>query len=172
MANPDPITAPKVVSKSTATDTSTLEGKQTLLVAYVASLAIVGAFLLTLILAFHYATAADTTSVLGVVIPIFSAVIGAVLGGGAGVVAGAAGKKSAQASLAATQSKVESAKAQMKELEDMVKKTFEQMQQNLSSAPGVPAFTLAPQLDSVHIAEFADLDNINSKMGHIKGLLE
>ncbi len=63
----------------------------------------------TLILAFHY-TAADATSVLVVVMLIFSAVVDVVLGGDGGVVAGAAGKKSVQDTLAVTQSTVDGAK--------------------------------------------------------------
>jgi hypothetical protein len=160
------------INSGGGTNAPALTTKQSWLVAYVVSISVLGVVLLTLILAFHYTKAADATSVLGVVIPKFSAVIGVVVGGGAGVAAGSAGKKSVQDNLTATQNKVESAKTQMNQLEDMVKKVFEQMQQNLSSSPGVGALTLGPNLDSTHVADFGDLDSINSKMGHVKGLLE
>lgn len=173
MADSDPHPA-KTGSPSAGDEASSsaMSSRQIWLIAYVVSIAVIGVVLLTLILAFHYTTAADASSVLGVVIPIFSAVIGVVVGGGAGVAAGSAGRKSLQDNLTATKGKVDSAKTQMVELEAMVKKLLEQMQQHLSSPPGVGALTVDLTEDSPHVVEFTQVDNITSKLGHIKGLLE
>jgi hypothetical protein len=76
-----------------------LTGMQVVLTVSLAVLVCGCVVTLTLVLAFHYATSKDTTSVLGVVIPIFSAIIGLVAGGSAGLATGSAGKKATQAAL-------------------------------------------------------------------------
>jgi hypothetical protein len=57
---------------------------------------------------FHY-LATNAKTVLAIVIPAFTAVVGAVLGGGAGVAAGSAGKKTVQNQLATSQGKLKEA---------------------------------------------------------------
>ncbi len=145
---------------------------QLLLIAYVVTLCVVGVMVLTLFLVFHYAKASEATSVLAVVIPIFSAVIGVLVGGGAGAAAGSAGKKAVQNDLTTARNKMEIARRNVDQLHGLYRALASNLQTNLSTVTRSSALLLEPRDDAQVVVQFADVDAINAKIGEIDGLLQ
>jgi hypothetical protein len=127
---------------------TTLTDKQTKLIVYVMTLVILVIAGLTLILAFHYPSGSDTTSVLGVVVPIFTAGIGVLVGGGAGVAAGAAGKQSTQAKLTTSTDTMTSLLDQMTGLEKEVATLSGNLHKHLSHSPGAMTLSIRDMKES------------------------
>jgi hypothetical protein len=142
------------------------------LIAYVVTLCVLGVVILTLVLVFHYAKASDATSVLAVVIPIFTAVIGVLVGGGAGAAAGSAGKKAVQDDLAATKNKMEIARNNVNQLQGLYQTLATNLQTNLSTVSRSSALLLEPREGSQAVVQFSHIDDINNKIGEINGLLQ
>lgn len=113
----------------------------------------------TLVIVFHYPKAGTTTSVLGVVIPVFTALIGAALGTGAGAVAGAAGKKTSDQQLATANQKLSTIHQQAKTLQARQATVFGAMKTGLASPAGQARLVAesAPGQASATI-DIADLD--------------
>jgi hypothetical protein len=97
----------------------------------------------TLVIVFHYSKAATTTSVLGVVIPVFTALIGAALGTGAGAVAGAAGKKSSDQQLATANKKLGDTHQQATALNTKLAAVLGAVTTGMSSPAGQARFVVA-----------------------------
>jgi hypothetical protein len=97
----------------------------------------------TLVIVFHYSKASTTTSVLGVVIPVFTALIGAALGTGAGAVAGAAGKKSSDQQLATANKKLGDTHQQAAVLNTKVAAVLGAVKTGMSSPAGQARFVVA-----------------------------
>jgi hypothetical protein len=128
--------------------------------------------ILTLVLTFHYPTASDTTSVLGVIVPIFTAVIGVIVGGGAGLATGSAGKGAVQHDLDTSNSKIESAQRELNSLDTKIAGAFDTIRQNLTSRQGSLKLVASPDSGNEPIADLSELDGISSSIAHIQGILQ
>lgn len=153
---------------------------QVLLAAYVVTLAVVVIALLAIILAFHYAKASQTTSVLGVVVPLFTAVIGVAVGGGAGALAGSAGKRGVQRQLSSATTRLTSIETEMGVLRPGIATIFANLASGLESPAGTTqlASRVARQgTDGTShdeervITEYGQLAQVTSSLGRIEGLL-
>jgi len=162
----------KAAKGHTGSSISVPTTNQSKLIVVFAVFTIVASIALTLALAFHYPTASDTTSVLGVVAPIFTAVIGVIVGGGAGLATGSAGKKAVQDDLDDSTAKVQTARSELEVLDSAVTKVFGTIKQSLTSRQGSLKLyaTLAP--DGEPVADLEELDTITSSIAHLKGTLE
>lgn len=159
-------------AKGTKGGGSTPTANQSNLIVLFAVFTILASIALTLTLAFHYPTSSDTTSVLGVVVPIFTAVIGVIVGGGAGLATGSAGKKAVQDDLDDSTNKVHTARSELDALDAAVTKVFATIKQNLTSRQGSLKLFAAPLGDDQPVADLEEMDQITSSIAHIKGTLE
>ena len=162
----------QVPSPSEKATGTTITSRQAASLVWFAVFAIAAVVALTLILAFHYETASDATSVLGEVVPIFTAVIGVLVGGGAGVATGSAGKQTVQSKLTASTAKVMSARSELDALDVAVTQAFETIKQNLISRSGSLKLFAGVQSDDEPIADLGDMDSITSTIAHLKGILD
>ncbi len=131
--------------------------------------------LLTLVLAFHYSKASDTTSVLGVAIPALTAIIGAVVGGGGGVAVGSAGKAGVQKQLTQAVNTASAAKSQVAALNETLVPLFASLKQNLPSPAGETRLMFAGAAGGTgreQGIDTASLDAVTTALGRLDGLLQ
>lgn len=131
--------------------------------------------LLTLVLAFHYSKASDTTSVLGVAIPALTAIIGAALGSGAGNAVGSAGKAGVQQQLTQAVNTATAAKSQVAALNEHIVPLFASLKQNLPSPAGENRLMLASAVGGTagdQGINTANLDAVTTALGRLDGLLQ
>jgi hypothetical protein len=140
------------------------------------ALGIVGVIVvLTLVLAFHYPKSSDTTSVLGVAIPALTAIIGVVLGGGAGNVVGSAGKSAIQTDLTRANAVLSSAGAEVQTLSNQVSQLFGGLKQNLASPAGESRLLLGSTTTTSADApgiNIMDLDAVSAGLERLRTLCE
>lgn len=130
---------------------------------------------LTLVLAFHYPKSSDTTSVLGVAIPALTAIIGVVIGGGAGNAVGSAGKSAIQTDLTRANAVLNSAGSEVQVLSNQVNHVFGQLKQNLASPAGESRLvlgsttTVGPDAPGINIK---DLDVVLAGLERVRTLCQ
>ncbi len=153
---------------------------QVLLAAYVVTLAVVVIAVLAIVLAFHYAKSSQTTSVLGVVVPLFTAVIGVAVGGGAGALAGSAGKRGVQRQLSSATTRLTSIQEEMGVLRPSIATIFGSLASGLESPAGTTRLAsrvTRQRADGTShdeervITEYDQLAQVTSSLGRIDGLL-
>ncbi len=135
----------------------------------VAVAAVVG---LTFLTVFHYPTATVAASVLGFVIPVFTAVIGIAVGGGAGAAAGSAGKKAAQSEAMAANKKLAIAKQITSELSENYRRHAEYLTTSLPSGPGSSYLTTEVNGEVRNVADTTSMALISHQLGQLEGLVE
>jgi hypothetical protein len=153
-------------------DLSKLNKQQLQLIAYVVTLIVVAAVLVTLILSFHYRRSSDATSVLSVIAPIFTALIGVVLGGGAGIAAGSAGKRAVRGELNVANGRLDRAKTKMRSVEALYQPLAAKLQTNLDSRSGSEELSYVAGDRTHSVVKLKELDEINSQLSELKGILE
>lgn len=125
---------------------------------------------LTITLAFHYPAGSDATSVLGVVLPALTAIIGVVAGGGAGVAVGAAGKTAVQQDLARATITAQQAATEWQTLQGHLGFVLPELKRDMVSPAGVVGYTQAEQ--AMPTAAPLDLDGITASMARLGALLK
>jgi hypothetical protein len=131
--------------------------------------------LVTLVLAFHYPTASDTTSVLGVALPVLTETVGAALGGGVGNAVGSAGKRSVQQDLTQANRAIAGANAEVATLAAHIEPLFATLKRDLPSPAGESLLMLrgAPdQPQGGHGIPLGDQDTVSSALARLGGLLQ
>lgn len=146
--------------------------RQLLLAAYLATLVVAAVVGLTLTLAFHYTAASDASSVLGVVIPVFTAAIGLAVGGGAGVAAGTSAKLAAQRETKAANAKLAAAKKTTTELSQHFQSHASRLTTALPKPPQGRLYTMSLSNEDVAVADTGEVAEIQHKLGVLEGLLE
>ena len=146
----------------------------------ISGLVLVAIVLTTLILAFHYQKASDTTSVLGVAIPALTTVIGAALGVGVGAAAGSSGKQAVQQQLSSTQDTLSKTQSKVQQAHDVVtgldpelKEVLGWLQTQSNSEAGSNMLTVnvAGRPDPQPTLNSSLLDDVNTSIGRLHGLL-
>lgn len=117
----------------------------------------------------YHATGA--AKVLGVVMPAFSAVIGAAIGGGAGAAAGAAGKKTVQAQLDAATTRRQSASTELAGLTSAIGTVHQQLRAQLASPAGSATLQAPPAGGPPVSIDIAALDSVNEHLARLQVLL-
>jgi hypothetical protein len=151
---------------------STRQGKY---VAYVVTVVLIAAVGLTVVLAFHYPKSSSTTAVLEVVVPIFTAAIGVVVGSSAGHLAGSAGKGIVQTQLNSTKSKLDVIRAEMLHVGPNTTSLFEDMKAQFPSRALDPHLTIRTDGDARvedRVASMPAMDDITLRIGRIQGVLQ
>ncbi len=140
------------------------------------SVAVLGVIVvLTLVLAFHYPKASDTTSVLGVAIPALTAIIGAVVGGSGGVAVGSAGKAGVQKQLTQAVDTATAVKSEVAALNGHIVPLLASLKQSLPSPAGENRLILASAAGGTsgnQGIDTASLDAITTALGRLGGLLQ
>lgn len=140
----------------------------------VISIAMGGIISVALPIAFHYPKASDATSVLGVILPIFTALLGAALGTGVGNATGSAGKKAVEGQLSRTKGALRSVKAELPQLAAHVSSVFSEVQLGLGSPAGGAHYALL----GTDIGEpgaqinITDIQGATASIARIQGLLQ
>jgi len=151
---------------------SGLSPRQLLLAVYCVTVAVAAVVGLTLVTVFHYSTSTDAASVLGVVIPVFTAVIGVAVGGGAGAAAGSAGKKAAQKETASARTKLAAAKLLTAEVSKNYEQHAELLTTSLPSGPASRFLTTTVNGEAHNVADSTKMTEISRQLGYLEGILE
>jgi hypothetical protein len=126
-------------------------------------------------IAFHYAKASDATSVLGVILPVFTAILGAALGTGVGSAAGASGKKAVENQLTQTHQALQSVSRELPDLSAKVATVFSQVKTGLQSPAGEAQFLMAPVAGATTTPapiDIASMDDANASIARIQATID
>ena len=125
---------------------------------------VVPIFVLTLILAFHFQSATDTTAILGAIIPIFTAVVGILVGTKAGQAAGTAAKKSSDNYLLTANDLTQT-------LSQQIAATHGAIKTKLSKRSGSSDLSLRVQDVEYPIVQDSEFEGISTTVAKLQGVL-
>jgi hypothetical protein len=140
----------------------------------VIAIAMGGIVSVALPIVFHYPKASDATSVLGEVLPIFTALLGAALGTGVGNATGAAGKKAVEGQLSQTKQALRSVNSELPELTTHVGNVFSQLRNGLQSPAGQARFFAVGVAGGEPTAEvdIESMDRVTASLARIQALVD
>lgn len=119
--------------------------------------------------AFSAYGAAGAAKVLAVIMPALSAVIGAAIGGGAGVAAGSSGKQAVQNQLTAAKGNLRTAATELDGLKRDLATLHEPIRVRMTSPSGISGFKTEDEAEP--IVSFDQLDHVTERLARLDTLL-
>ncbi len=134
-----------------------------------------GIIAVALPIVFHYPMASGATSVLGVVLPIFTAVMGAALGAGVGNATGSAGKKASDQKAAQSRQSLLAVKEALQRGKPKVDGVFDTVKSSLLSPAGQANFMATPARDApveIPTIDIAHMDTASAALERIQAIVD
>jgi hypothetical protein len=133
-----------------------------------------GIIAVALPIVFHYPMASGATSVLGVVLPIFTAVMGAALGTGVGNATGSAGKKASDQKAAQAKQSLLAIKMELEVGKPKANGVFTGVKTSMSSPAGLAQFLVGTPGDPQQVPpiNISDMDEASSSLERIQVIVD
>lgn len=132
----------------------------------------IGATLAVILAAFFHYAAKDATSVLGVVLPAVTALVGGFLGHQVGSSSGAASKKAADTKISAAGQAIDAASNAVDTLATSGKDVVEALSGTLESPPGQPDLIVPASTPGAHVIATKTLTDLTASIARIQGAMD